>query len=533
MEKVSNKIDSLPESFGATVSGSEPSFHLKGQVDRFVCNTTNLLIADDRQHCRIIYYRLASGASSENDNNNAWVVNFNGDNGNDNKNNQNRARCVLASKRNEYLYFVMQLNLFDPIPGTISEDIPLHELFDAYFSCRRNKRKTMNALAFEADYEDSLVELHRQLNDGSYHVGRSITFVVDEPVKREIFAADFRDRVVHHLIINKLSPLFEKAFIYDSYACREGKGTLFGIRRVDRFIRQCSDNYRKDCYILKLDIKSFFMHIDRRLLFEKLHRFINEKYKQVDKGKVLELVEMIIFNDPTNGCVIKGGKNNWRGLPSDKSLFNAEEGHGLPIGNLTSQVFANYYMNDFDHWMKTKLGLRYYGRYVDDFICIHEDKDYLKSIVPLIRDYLCHNLGLTLHPDKIYLQHYHHGVKYLGAVIKPYRMYSGERTVKNYRKAIAHQNMRITNQRNPETDDVNKLLCSLNSYLGYMKHYKSYHIRRSIASHLSDRWWLHVSTTGQCRKFVKNRYYTGIPVPVEAHYQQQPLQIKIHKPNTP
>ena len=138
--------------------------------------------------------------------------------------------------------------------------IELADLFAAYADCRRNKRRTMNALAFEVDYERELIALHEDINTGIYQPRRSIAFVVDKPVKREIFAADFRDRVVHHLIINKLNPLLEKEFIYDSYACRAGRGTHFGIQRIDRFIRQSSLNYTTDCYVLKLDIQGFFVN---------------------------------------------------------------------------------------------------------------------------------------------------------------------------------------------------------------------------------------------------------------------------------
>ncbi len=171
-----------------------------------------------------------------------------------------------------------QLSLFDA-----HAKIDLPELFQAYFDCRRNKRSTLNAIAFESNYETNLLKLCDEINDGSYQPGKSIAFIVNKPVKREIFAADFRDRIVHHLIINKLNPLFENHFIYDSYSCRKGKGTHFGIHRVERFIRQCSQNYSKDCYVLKLDIQGFFMHIDKLILFKKLLDFIQQKYHQTDK----------------------------------------------------------------------------------------------------------------------------------------------------------------------------------------------------------------------------------------------------------
>ena len=210
----------------------------------------------------------------------------------------------------------MQLSLFD----IQQPKIELEELFTAYFECRKNKRNTANALAFEIDYENNLVQLCEEINSGTYKIGRSIAFIVDKPVKREIFAADFRDRVVHHLIIGKLNHLFEKQFINDSYSCRVDKGTHFGIQRIDRFIRQCSVNYTKDCYILKLDLQGFFMSINKNILFAKLETFINEKHQHSDKDLIIKLCKQVIFNDPTKNCIIKGNKSDWTDLQTNLSL---------------------------------------------------------------------------------------------------------------------------------------------------------------------------------------------------------------------
>lgn len=229
------------------------------------------------------------------------------------------------------------------------------ELFQAYFDARKNKRNTHNALAFEKHFEANLFALHDERISGSYEPGRSSCFIVNRPVKREIFAADFKDRVVHHLIIKKLNPLFEEKFIYDSYACRVGKGTHLGIQRLNNFINECSDSYTRDCYVLKLDIKGFFMHIDKDVLFNKLKTFIEEKYLENDKNLVLSLCRKIIYNEPTKHCLIKGKRSNWDGLPPDKSLFHSPPRCGLPIGNLSSQVFANFYLDSFDHFVKQGL----------------------------------------------------------------------------------------------------------------------------------------------------------------------------------
>jgi RNA-directed DNA polymerase len=364
----------------------------------------------------------------------------------------------------------MQLSLFPE--EDINASIPIEELFQAYINCRRYKRNTTSAIAFEIDYESNLVTLCEEINSGIYQPGRSIAFIVDKPVKREIFAADFRDRVVHHLIISKLNSIFEKEFIHDSYACRVGKGTHFGIQRVNRFIHQCSQNYNRDCYILKLDIKGFFMRINKNILFEKLQTFIHEKYKEQDKDLVIDLCRKVIFYEPTKKCIIKGGRKNWQGLPSDKSLFYSPKNCGLPIGNLTSQVFANFYMNCFDHFIKHDLGIRFYGRYVDDFVLVHSDKEYLRSLIPKIKNFMELNLRLTLHPNKIYFQHYAKGVKYLGAVIKPYRTYIANRTKGNFYQAIQRLNL-IARDHKPTKEEKGNFLSSMNSYLGIMKHYKT------------------------------------------------------------
>lgn len=395
----------------------------------------------------------------------------------------------------------MQLSIFDTSHNE-KPKIELEEFFEAYFNCRSNKRNTANAKAFEVDYESNLVQLCKEINNKTYVIGRSIAFIVDKPVKREIFAADFRDRVVHHLIIGKLNKLFEKQFIHDSYSCRVGKGTHFGIQRIDRFIRQCSANYTKDCSILKLDLQGFFMSINKNILFEKLERFIKEKYYYPDKGLLIKLCKQVIFNNSTKNCIIKGSKSDWDNLPQTKSLFHSQPNCGLPIGNLTSQVFANFYMDSFDHFVKHNLKIRYYGRYVDDFVIVHEDKEYLKKFIPILSEYLQTELQVTIHPKKIYLQHYTKGVKFLGTVIIPNRIYIADRTKGNFYNAIEKQN-KLVHDHKPTKEEKATFLSSMNSYLGIMKHYKSYNLRKKIIfNRLSVYWFNHVYLSGGIVKFV-------------------------------
>jgi hypothetical protein len=374
--------------------------------------------------------------------------------------------------------------------------IPLADLFKAYYSCRKNKRNTLNALAFELNLEEELIQLKEEIESGRYAISSSIAFVVDKPVKREIFAANFRDRVVHHFLIQKMNAVFEKHFIYDSYACRKAKGTHFGIGRVDGFIRKCSKNYTQDCYVLKLDIKGFFMHINKAILYAKIEALFVAKYNGVDKKLYL-------------GC-----PSNWDTLPKYKSLFAAKTGYGLPIGNLTSQVFANVYMSGFDHFIKHQLGVRYYGRYVDDFVLVHTNKDYLKSLIPIISKFLNTELHLKLHPKKIYLQHYSKGVNYIGGFIKPNRIYVSKRTKGNFYQTISNQNKRIAHVP-PSKAEKQLFLSTMNSYLGILRHFKSYRLRELyISTGLSKKWFRYFTMNTNFTKFVKIKTPKKLPAGV-------------------
>ncbi len=316
------------------------------------------------------------------------------------------------------------------------------DLFLAYFDARKNKRNKTNALAFEIRYEKNLLELADDIWHFRYEPQSSECFIVDYPVKREIFAASFRDRVVHHLIYNYVNSYFEKRFINDCYSCRIGKGTLYGIRRLEHFFRACSENYQKDCYVLKLDVEGYFMSINKNILYKKIRKvLVRENEKAKVPFEMLDfLIKKILFSDPTKNYRINGKKEDWNGLPKSKSLFFSRPDCGLPIGNLTSQLFANIYLNDMDHFVKSSLKCKYYGRYVDDFFIVHPDDNFLKRIKSEIGNYVSSELKLNLHKKKIYLQHHSRGVKFLGAFVKPYRSYILNRTKGNFYHRIEKWN---------------------------------------------------------------------------------------------
>ena len=344
----------------------------------------------------------------------------------------------------------------------------LENLFELYFQCRKNKRYSFGALTFEVDFENNLMQLYRELQTKTWHPGSCNCFIVDKPVKREIFAAPFKDRIVHHILISELEPCFEKYFIHDSYACRKGKGTHMAIKRLFHFINSQTCNNSQEAWILKMDIKGFFMNIERKKLYEKLELFIETKYRQsllekleTDKNKkfkgqwIFDLKEIeeklsfvkyltreIVFNDPTCSVNYKSPKRAWEGLPKDKSLFTTKTGYGLPIGNLTSQVFANFYLTEFEQFLKEEL-------------------------------------GLTLHPKKIYLQSAKIGVPFLGAYIKPNYIMAGKRVLKNFmQKARGYE--KLAQNHKPSKEELNQIQASINSYLGIMRHYKSWRFRVKV-----------------------------------------------------
>jgi retron-type reverse transcriptase len=391
----------------------------------------------------------------------------------------------------------MQLTLFN----TIDRSTLTEEIFAAYFDCRKNKRNTKDALLFEKHFEVNLFLLIDEICLGNYQPDPSTVFIVKQPVLREIFAATFRDRIMHHWLINKLNPLFETLFIDNSFACRKNKGTHLAIKKVDEAIKSVSENYTKDCYILKLDIKGFFMHINKELLHNRLITFVKEKYDQTDRELVLSIIDIIISNDPTKNCIVKGKKSDWYGLPDDKSLFNSPPNCGLPIGNLTSQIFANFYLHIFDSWMNIHCGILQYFRYVDDFIVIHTDKLFLTSMIKDIAHFLHTSLSLTLHPCKIYLQHYSKGVQFLGTIIKPGRMYIGNRTKGNIFKAITSINTSVTLS-HITMDILKKYICILNSYMGHLLHCNTYRFRKNLIQNvLSNRLKLFVACNNESTSF--------------------------------
>ncbi len=347
-------------------------------------------------------------------------------------------------------------------------------LYYAYLDCRKRKRNTINALRFECNLEDNLWRLLEDLRERAYSPGVSICFAVKEPVIREVFAADFRDRVVHHLFVRTVESYFEKSFIYDSYACRKGKGTLFAMKRLQKFIRRIQNSdpeHYNNWYYLKADISGFFMHINKGILRELVFKKIaSTLFSENIKDELQWLAETIIFYDPTKNYIIKGDSDLLKIVPRQKSLFGIREDVGLPIGNLTSQFFANVYLNELDQFVKRKLKCEFYGRYVDDFYIIHKDKEKLKEFFGAIKVFLKESLFLELNLKKCHMQPLSYGMDFIGYFVKPWRVYVRRRIVKKFK----HKMWLFENYRDVmEHSDVRN---SIASYFGHLVHADTYNL---------------------------------------------------------
>ncbi len=285
-------------------------------------------------------------------------------------------------------------------------------VYEAYRRCRRRKRNTLNALRFERNLEENLLSLHEALSSGTYRPGTSMAFLVEEPKKREIFAADFRDRVVHHLLVGRLEPFWERRFIHDSYACRKGKGTHSGVERVQTFSRRVTANNTRRAWYLQLDVRGFFISLNRETLFERLSAHERDP-------AVLWLMRVLVFHKPVRNCRLRDAKPwDFDQLPPHKTLFKAAPGCGLPIGNLTSQFFANVYLDALDQCVKHVLKVRHYVRYCDDMVLLFPDRCELAHWEGRVAAFLKDRLHLTLNSRRK-LRPVSDGIDFLGYVIRP------------------------------------------------------------------------------------------------------------------
>lgn len=351
----------------------------------------------------------------------------------------------------------------------MNEFVTIEEVTEAYLDCRRHKARSQGAVEYQLDYELNNLQLWKELNGGTYTISPSRAFCVTRPKLREVFCAAFRDRIVHHLLVNKFLPLIESTMTDAAFACRKGKGVEYGVRKAAEAMYEVSEGYTREAWVLKCDMEGFFMSIPRHRLWDDLRKLIVARYRGNDIMPWLNLWKQVILNRPERNCVKVGDLSLWDDLPKNKSLFTSG-GNGLPIGNLPSQILANFYLTAFDQWAISKVGAGRYGRYVDDFFAASEDKQVLLSFLEEARKHLA-DLGLTLHPKKIYLQPVKHGMEWTGAVIKPYGLVPSTRL-----KAFVMEAVNEWNEDDGTVDDE-AYTRRLNSYMGFLAHRKSYSFR--------------------------------------------------------
>jgi hypothetical protein len=350
-------------------------------------------------------------------------------------------------------------------------------LYNAYLECRKNKRKTASALEFETDLENKLFKLLTELKNHKYMPGKSICFAVEYPKTREIFAAGFRDRVVHHLLLREILEMSEKCLFFNSFACRKNKGTHKAVDVLRKYIKKISKNGREEVFFLQLDLSSFFISIDHGILYKIFMKFIEKQQKSKKwKREILWLAKQIIFHKPQDNCFVRGDKELLYSVPKQKSLFGAGKGNGLPIGNYSSQFFANLYLNELDYFIKQKLRMKYYVRYVDDFILFDYNKDKLEKIILKISDFLENELMLSLNSKKTKLKNIKDGIDFLGYFIKPDHVLVRKRVVGACRKKIVSFLLE-----KPDEVNLKKTIACLNSYFGHFRHADSFNLRKKMA----------------------------------------------------
>jgi retron-type reverse transcriptase len=364
----------------------------------------------------------------------------------------------------------------------------IEKLYSAYLKSCKRKGNSLSAMEFTYNLENNLFEILQQLQNKTYKPEQFKCFVVKDPVIREVFCSQFRDRVVQHLLLDEIEHIFEPLFIYDSFACRKNKGTHLAIKRVQQGIQSLEDIYKKPAYYLQLDISGFFMSIDRSLLYQNVEEVLVKKYTKYQKSAqwlfdILWLSKTIIETDPVKNHIKVGDLNLFSQVPLRKSLFsNTREGKGLPIGNLSSQFFANVYLNQLDQYIKRELKCRYYYRYVDDFVILHYDKNYLRQLQFIINDYLQKNLFLQLNLQKTKLQLCEKGIDFLGYIIRKKYILVRKRVVNNLKRKIYLYETKREKIRTAEEllESLKNINNSIRSYFGHFKHANSFRLKQTI-----------------------------------------------------
>ncbi len=314
-----------------------------------------------------------------------------------------------------------------------SDIISLENLLSAWQEFIIGKKSKPDVQKFSLNLMDNIISLHYDLVNGKYQHGSYQSFKINDPKPRHIHKAAVRDRLVHHAVHRLLYPFFDKIFISDSYSCRLNKGAHKAINRFRKMACQASQNNTQTCWVLKCDIKKFFASVNHQMLLKILDERVPDK-------KVLKLLEKIIKS------------------------FNIIPGRGLPLGNLTSQLFANICLNEFDQFVKHKLKAKYYLRYADDFVLLSSSRAWLANQIPRVQKFLQRNLFLKLHPEKVFIQTLFSGLDFLGWVHFPHHRVLRSTTKRRLLRRLKTHNTQET----------------LQSYLGLLAHGNSFKLQQEL-----------------------------------------------------
>lgn len=349
-------------------------------------------------------------------------------------------------------------------------------LLKAWGEFVKGKRTRPDVLEFEQNLEAYIFALHRELASASYKHGPYSAFYIQDPKQRLIHKATVRDRVLHHAVFSALNPIFEPTFIANSFSCRVGKGTHRGVQTLAKMLRQVSTNNTAACYALKCDISKFFATVDQETLLSILKTRIKDK-------PTIDLLANII--DSFGGAEARHRQSFNSFDITDYELSKARPRQGLPIGNLTSQLFANVYMNEFDQFVKHWLKVKNYVRYTDDFIVVSDSSDYLMHLLPQIEQFLERELSLKLHPNKISIRKYGSGVDFLGYVILPHHIRLRTKTKRRIERKLSFR----TKQFASGTIKAENLNQSWQSYLSVLSHANSHKLTNQLVNIANSEAW--------------------------------------------
>ncbi len=385
----------------------------------------------------------------------AWIVNFN--NGNADYNNQNNTafvRAVRSARASECQ----------------GERVTFQQLHRAWLCARRRKVPSNNQLDFEANWIVGLFDLQRQINAGTWSPGPATCFIAKRPKARQIHAPDFADRIVHHWLTPHLESLYEPGFIFDSYANRVGKGTHAAVARLRQFVRSVHSGHGGGWY-LQLDVKNFFNSIHRPTLYRMLRKQMERRGAPFIARRAAHA--LLRASAGAGGVLHRSSLEERAQVPWRKRLENAPRGCGLPIGNLSSQFFANVYLDRLDQFVKHKLRAARYLRYVDDFVLVHRDREQLEQWQRHIAEFLRTELRLEL-KDDIRLRPLSSGVDFLGYVVYPTHTRIRRRVVRH-----AFEALRTVARTREQRERKRSVLAS---YMGHLAHADSFQLRVALTA---------------------------------------------------